>query len=96
MGVSLQETLPGAKRMHEFCTYQIKVRGSVDAAALNTQSPLQVHTARLIADCAATVFTVHADQSGLIGLLRYLHARGLVFLSVHMDCAAAEEQNVDC
>jgi hypothetical protein len=34
-------------------------------------------------DPAATLLEIHADQSGLIGLLRYLHQQGFVLLSVY-------------
>jgi hypothetical protein len=34
------------------------------------------------ADLDITRFTVHTDQSGLIGLIRHLHGRGFVLLSV--------------
>ena len=33
-------------------------------------------------DTAVSHFSVHTDQSGLIGLMRHLHGRGFVFLSV--------------
>jgi hypothetical protein len=35
-------------------------------------------------DAESTLFLVRTDQSGLIGMLRYLHGRGLVLLSVHI------------
>ena len=72
--------------MHEPCTYQIEVRGQVDEEDLNTMSPLQIAMVGAEAGDrdphAATLFTIHADQSGLIGLMRHLHARGFLFLSV--------------
>lgn len=71
--------------MQEFCNYQIEVRGQVDEGDLNAMSPLQMQTAHVNVARSTTVFTIHADQSGLIGLLRHLHARGLVFLSIHME-----------
>jgi hypothetical protein len=33
-------------------------------------------------DTAATLFTIYSDQSGLVGLIRHLHERGYVFLSI--------------
>lgn len=72
-----------AERMDELCTYQIEVRGQVDEKDLNTISPLEM-TAVLV-EPTATFFTIHTDQSGLIGLLRHLHARGLIFLSVQRE-----------
>ena len=70
--------------MNEPCTYRIKVRGQVDESDLNAMSPLQITMVPAHADeehpHAATLFTIHADQSGLIGLIRHLHGRGLVLL----------------
>ncbi len=75
--------------MHEACIYQIQVRGQVDESDLNAMSPLQVTMVPADADeehlCATTQFTIHADQSGLIGLIRHLHGRGLVLLSVSRE-----------
>ena len=66
--------------MQEFCIYCIEVRGQIAADDLNTMSPLETTMVR--ADPAATLFTVRTDQSGLIGLIRHLHARGVVLLSL--------------
>jgi hypothetical protein len=69
--------------MHEFCTYHVEVRGQMDEHAFNTTSPLQI--AVVGGDPAATLFTIHADQSGLIGLIRHLHRQGFVLLSVRRE-----------
>jgi hypothetical protein len=69
--------------VHELCTYQIEVQGQVDEIDLNATSPLQVTA--VAADTAATQFTICADQSGLIGLVRHLHRRGIVLLSIGCD-----------
>ena len=67
--------------MHDiFYTYRIKVQGQVDENTFNATSPLQIMVVRV--DTAATLFTIRADQSGLIGLIRHLHGRGFVLLSV--------------
>ena len=66
--------------MHEICTYRIEVQDQVDKNDLNAHSPLLM--AVLAADPVATQLTVRTDQSGLIGLMRHLHGRGLVLLSV--------------
>jgi len=66
--------------MHDICTYHVEVQGQVDENAFNATSPLQIMVVRV--DMAATLFTVRADQSGLIGLIRHLHGRGFVLLSV--------------
>ena len=72
--------------MHEPCIYQIEVHGQVDESDLNAMSPLQIAMLQADADeehpYAATLFAIYADQSGLIGLMRHLHGRGLVLLSV--------------
>ncbi len=72
-----------AKRMDELCTYRIEVRGQVDEKDLNAISPLRLTTLQV--EPTATFFTIHTDQSGLIGLLRHLHGRGLIFLSVQQE-----------
>jgi hypothetical protein len=69
--------------MHDICTYQIEVRGQVDENAFNTTSPLQITVVHM--DSAATLFTICADQSGLIGLIRHLHRQGFVLLSVYRE-----------
>jgi hypothetical protein len=56
------------------------VRGQVDHDDLNAISPIQMTIKD--ADQTASSFTINTDQSGLIGLLRYLNGRGLVLLSV--------------
>jgi hypothetical protein len=66
--------------MNDTHTYLIQLNGQIALAELNAISPLELTAVR--ADRAATLFSVCADQSGLIGLLRHLHARGLVLLSV--------------
>jgi hypothetical protein len=71
--------------MDEFKTYQIEIRDRVDEKDINALGPLQIMGMRVETD--ATRFTVHTDQSGLIGLLRYLHGRGFVLRSVQ------DEQN---
>jgi hypothetical protein len=69
--------------MNGLFTYRIEIQGRAEADDLNASSPLQMTVTPVGAD--STLLTVRTDQSGLIGLLRHLHARGLVFLSVTMD-----------
>jgi hypothetical protein len=80
--------------VHATCTYQVEVRGLVDENDLNAMSPLQARVVRVHADeghpdeehpDAATLFTIQADQSALIGLMRHLHGRGFVLLSVYRE-----------
>jgi len=69
--------------MNDIRTYQLEVQGHMDENDLNTASPIQMKVERM--DESATHMTVCTDQSGLIGLMRHLHARGLVLLSIHSD-----------
>ena len=66
--------------MHDVCIYRIEVQGLVDESTFNATSPLQIAVERV--DARATMFTIHTDQAGLIGLIRHLHQRGFIFLSV--------------
>jgi len=62
-------------------TYAILLRDRIDPQEIGAASPL-----RMEVDCLEgqnTKFEVHTDQSGIIGLLRYLHGRGFVILSVN-------------
>lgn len=61
-------------------TYRILLGGVVAESDLNAASPLQVTV--LQTSTAATRLSVCTDQSGLIGLLRYLHGLGFVLLEV--------------
>ena len=66
--------------MQEICTYQIEVQGQMDENDLNTMSPLEMTVVQV--DTVATLLTIRADQSGLVGLIRHLHGRGFVLLSI--------------
>jgi hypothetical protein len=69
--------------MHARGLYHLQLQGQVDEREINALSPLQMTLER--AEAAATWLSVRTDQSGLMGLLRYLHARGLVLLSVQRE-----------
>jgi len=69
--------------MDDICTYLIQLCGQVNESDLNAMSPIQMTVVRV--DTVATLFTIYTDQSGLIGLLRHLHGRGLVLLSVNCE-----------
>ncbi len=69
--------------MHDICIYRIDVQGQVDENTFNATSPLQITVER--ADAEATLFTIHADQAGLIGLIRHLHQRGFVLMSIYRE-----------
>jgi len=66
--------------MDEQKVYEIEIAGWTADDDVRTDGPLQ--TAVLRADEESTVLVVQADQSGLVGLLRHLHGRGAVLLSV--------------
>lgn len=74
--------------MHDTNVYRIEVQGQVNEDDINAMSPFQMTVKQ--ADTAATLFTVRTDQSGLIGLMRHLHGRGVVFLSVTRTDMASE------
>ena len=66
--------------MQEVYTYDIEVQGQVNEDEFNVISPLRVTVSR--ATTASTLLTLHADQSGLVGLIRHLHHQGFVLLSL--------------
>lgn len=66
--------------MNDLCTYFIELLGPVDAAEINALVP--VHLTSEPSDPCTARFSACTDQSGLVGLLRHLHALGLVLLSV--------------
>ena len=66
--------------MDDLCIYQIAVRDPVSETDLNRLSPVQVVVAQV--EPAATCLSVQTDQSGLIGLMRHLHALGFVILAM--------------
>lgn len=60
--------------------YQIQFLGQIDVKELNATSPHQMTLVRATPE--ATLVSICTDQSGLIGLLRHLHGRGLVLQSI--------------
>jgi hypothetical protein len=69
--------------MNDVSTYYLRLRGPIDEDEINAMSPLQL-TPEPTEPTGARL-AVRTDQSGLIGLLRHLHARGLVILAVQRD-----------
>ena len=69
--------------MQAICTYRITVRDKVDETTFNATSPLQMTVVKVDSD--ATLLTICADQSGLIGFIRHLHRQGFVLLSVYRE-----------
>ena len=68
------------ERMQELCTYRIEIQGQLEEQNFYTMSPYRLTEVRAGPD--ATLFTIYADQSGLIGLIRHLHQHGVVLLSI--------------
>jgi hypothetical protein len=66
--------------MHDVCTYTIQLRGQVNEGEINAFGPLQMTVEK--AGVEATWFTIHTDQSGLIGLMCHLHGLGFIFQSM--------------
>jgi hypothetical protein len=66
--------------MDNICTYHVEVKGQIDESDLSTGSPLEMVVVRVTA--ATTLFVICTDQSGLMGMIRFLHGRGFVLLSV--------------
>lgn len=64
--------------MNDTRLYLIRLEGLVSEETINASSPIEAMVTQIdtFTQCA-----VHTDQSGLMGLLRHLHARGLVLLS---------------
>jgi len=65
--------------MDEIDSYLIEVQDQVVDHDLNVLSPLQIKEVQM--DTFGTKFIVCTDQSGLMGLMHYLDARGFVILS---------------
>ena len=81
--------------MDDICTYTIQLSGPVDEGEINTMSPLPMTFVR--AGKTGSIFTVQADQSGLVGLIRFLHGLGLVFLSIsraEAECLSADVDEI--
>ncbi len=61
-------------------TYLIQLQGQVDVNDLNPLSPHRMTDVQVRS--TTTRFAVCTDQSGLLGMLRFLHDRGLAFLAL--------------
>jgi hypothetical protein len=67
--------------MKDNCTYLLKLFGQVSEGEVNSMSPVQMTVKEVEAD--GTVLSICSDQSGLVGLLSYLHGLGFIFLSMN-------------
>lgn len=66
--------------MDELSTYLIELRGEAVERELNATSPVRVTVVR--AGEGTTILSACTDQSGLMGVLRYLHGLGFALMSV--------------
>jgi hypothetical protein len=66
--------------MGDSCIYCVQICDRVDEDRFNATSPQRIKIVQ--ADEEATRFTICADQSGLIGMLRWLHGQGFTIQSV--------------
>jgi hypothetical protein len=69
--------------MHSICTYRIEIQGQLEENDFNKMSPHRI--ADVCQDSAVTQFVVFTDQSGLIGLIRYLHEQNFVLSFIYRD-----------
>ena len=67
--------------MRDICAYHIELRGQVSADEINARSPLQLEVT--VVEPASTRLVLCTDQSGLMGLISYLHGLGFVLLSIY-------------
>jgi hypothetical protein len=65
--------------MDQVCSYTIEVQGCARVEDINAKSPLTIRLLR--AEPSSTAITIVTDQSGFIGIIRHLHARGFVLLA---------------
>lgn len=77
--------------MNDTRLYLIQLDGLVNEEMINPSSPIKAFVVQVD---TFTQCTVRTDQSGLIGVLRHLHSRGLVLLSVTIISEKSGESNV--
>lgn len=66
--------------MHDLSEYQIKVKTRLEENSFNAISPIQI-TIEKVSDLETT-FNIISDQSGLVGLVRFLHRQGFLIFSI--------------
>lgn len=66
--------------MDDRMNYQIELLGNFEYAELNASSPIEICMPN--EGSTVTSLSIYTDQSGLIGFLRFIHARGLILQSV--------------
>lgn len=77
----MQDTSDAGGAMHELSVYKIHVKGLLEEQSFNMNSPFQISVEE--SGGAETIFKVFADQSGMVGLIRFLHREGLLILNVN-------------
>jgi hypothetical protein len=71
--------------MNDYITYRIEVSGRINENDLTTNSPLTLR--EVCSEPNLISFLVNTDQSGLIGMIRYLNGLRLIILTVECtDC----------
>jgi hypothetical protein len=83
------------RMMNQPTAYFIRIRGQMSEIELNAISPTQVTAVRIEAGSTradSTRFSVCTDQSGLVGLLRLLHGRGMVLISVDSELGSFTQE----
>ena len=76
--------------------YRIEVRGRVDVEWLksfDSAAEIGIDETRQMED--VTVLKVHADQSGIVGLVRSLHGLGMTILQLQIDSSGANAAEVE-
>ena len=66
--------------MQDLSAYQIEVKGQLNGDGFNATSPTQI-TVKDVSD-TRSIFNFLADQSGLIGIIRFLHRQGFIIISI--------------
>jgi hypothetical protein len=77
--------------MKDICTYLLKLRGEVNDDEVNIMSPIQMRVKHV--DAEGTLLTLCTDQSGLVGLMSFLHGFGFTFLSLTRTDLTGEEDH---
>ncbi len=79
-GLVLNPSGLGKESMRDNYSYHITLQGQVSESEVNTLSPLQMTVTPV--ESGGTQLTFCTDQSGLVGLIGYLHGLGFILLSV--------------
>ncbi len=66
--------------MRDNSIYHITLRGQVSESEINAAGPLRVKVIQVEPHCTHLAFST--DQSGLVGLISYLHGLGFILLSM--------------